>query len=53
VLLHEQRVLEGRFYVGVAIILLAVFAHPLLARRGGRDAQPELLATAEAKNVAE
>ena len=53
VLLHEQRVLEGRFYVGVAIILLAVFAHPLLARGGRRDAQPELLATAEAKNVAE
>ena len=52
VLLHEQRVLEGRFYVGVAIILLAVFLHPLLAR-GHAAAQPELLATAEAKTLAE
>ena len=52
VLLHEQRVLEGRFYIGVAIILLAVFAHPLLAR-GHAAAQPELLATAEAKTLAE
>jgi hypothetical protein len=45
-------VLEGRFYVGVAIILLAVFAHPLLAR-GHAATQPELLATAEAKTLAE
>ena len=52
-LLHEQRVLEPRFYLGVAIILAAVFAHPLLARRRPHEAQPELLATAEAKGVAD
>lgn len=32
-LLDEQRDLSLRFYLGVAIILLVVFAHPLLARR--------------------
>ena len=52
-LLHEQRVLEPRFYLGVAIILAAVFAHPLLARRLPHESQPELLATAEAKGVAD
>jgi drug/metabolite transporter (DMT)-like permease len=31
-LLGEQRELSPRFYAGVAIILLAVFAHPLLHR---------------------
>jgi drug/metabolite transporter (DMT)-like permease len=30
---HEQRELGVSFYAGVAIILLAVFLHPLLARR--------------------
>jgi drug/metabolite transporter (DMT)-like permease len=29
---HEQQQLQGRFYVGVAIILLVVFTHPLLVR---------------------
>ena len=53
VLLHEQRVLEPRFYLGVAIILAAVFAHPLLSRKRPHEAQPELLATAEAKGVAD
>ncbi len=53
VLLHEQRVLAWRFYMGVAIILVAVFAHPLLARRHSVEAQPELLATAEAKGLAD
>ena len=53
VLLHEQRVLEPRFYLGVAIILAAVFAHPLLARKQSHEAQPELLATAEAKGMAD
>lgn len=32
-LLDEQRELSLRFYLGVAIILLVVFAHPLLAPR--------------------
>ena len=38
-LLDEQRDLSPRFYLGVAIILLAVFAHPLLAR-GALTASP-------------
>ena len=49
-LLGEQRDLSPRFYLGVAIILLAVFAQPLLARPRGR-AHPENLATAEARHV--
>ncbi|WP_295950528.1 EamA family transporter, partial [uncultured Xanthomonas sp.] len=52
VLLDEQRQLTGLFYLGVAVILGAVFLHPLLTRT--RPVQhPELLATCEAKNVVE
>lgn len=51
VLLHEQRVLDARFYLGVMVILGAVFLHPLLSRRRRYEAQPELLATAESKNL--
>ncbi|MCK9367119.1 MAG: DMT family transporter [Metallibacterium scheffleri] len=51
VLLHEQRVLDARFYLGVLVILGAVFLHPLLARGRRHAAQPELLATAESKNL--
>jgi drug/metabolite transporter (DMT)-like permease len=51
-LLNEQRDLSPQFYVGVAIVLSAVFLHPLLARRHS-VAQPEVLAVAEAKQVAE
>ena len=51
VLLHEQRVLDARFYLGVMVILGAVFLHPLLSRRRRHEAQPELLATAESKNL--
>ena len=29
---HEQQQLQGRFYLGVAIIFLVVFSHPLLVR---------------------
>lgn len=47
VLLGEQRELDGWFYVGVAVILAAVFMHPLLHRRQCATTQPELLATAE------
>jgi drug/metabolite transporter (DMT)-like permease len=50
-LLGEQRELTPQFYAGVAIILAAVFVHPLL--RPTRVAHPEVLATAEAKGVAE
>jgi len=52
VLLGEQHEVSARFYLGVAIIVGAVFVHPLLNRR--RPVQhPELLATAEARNVAD
>lgn len=50
-LLGEQRELDGWFYAGVAVILAAVFAHPLLGRRQGKTTQPELLGTAESHGV--
>ncbi|MCF5973705.1 DMT family transporter, partial [Xanthomonas perforans] len=49
-LLGEQRELTLQFYLGVAIILGAVFLHPVLERRR-TVAHPELLGTAEAKNI--
>lgn len=51
-LLGEQRELTGLFYVGVAIILSAVFVHPLISRPRAMT-QPELLGTAEAKGLSE
>jgi drug/metabolite transporter (DMT)-like permease len=51
-LLNEQRELTPQFYLGVGIVLAAVLAHPLLVRARPL-AQPELLATAEAKQAAE
>src|SRR5690606_2012837 len=51
-LLGEQRELTALFYVGVAIILAAVFAHPFL-ERPRRVEHAEVLATAEAKHVAD
>jgi len=51
-LFGEQRELTPSFYLGVAIILAALFVHPLI-HRTKRLAQPEVLATAEAKNAAE
>ncbi|MFC7302055.1 DMT family transporter [Cognatiluteimonas weifangensis] len=51
-LLGEQRELTPQFYVGVAIILGAVLAHPLLAPPR-RLQHPEMLGTAEAKGTAE
>ena len=52
VLLGEQHDLSAMFYLGVAIILAAVFAYPLLDKpRRGRH--PEMLATAEARQVIE
>jgi len=50
-LLGEQRELDAGFYVGVAVILAAVFLHPLLHRRQAAAAQPELLATTESHGV--
>jgi drug/metabolite transporter (DMT)-like permease len=51
-LLGEQRELSPQFYLGVAIILAAVFIHPLLGRPRPMQ-HPELLATAEAKQIAD
>ena len=53
VLLGEQRELHAWFYVGVAVIIGAVFIHPLLHRDTREPAQPELLGTAESHNVVE
>ena len=51
VLLGEQHELHAWFYVGVAVIIGAVFIHPLLHRDAREPAQPELLGTAESHNV--
>jgi drug/metabolite transporter (DMT)-like permease len=53
VLLGEQRELHAWFYVGVAVILGAVFIHPLLHRNAREPAQPELLGTAENHGIVE
>ncbi|RDS81305.1 EamA family transporter [Dyella monticola] len=50
-LLGEQRQLDGWFYLGVAVILSAVFAHPLLHRNEQVPLQTELLGTAETHNL--
>ncbi len=52
-LLGEQRELTPLFYLGVAIILLAVFLHPLLERRKSSDSvrHPEVLGTSEARQL--
>ncbi|KAB8176397.1 EamA family transporter [Lysobacter maris] len=52
VLLGEQHELTPRFYIGVAIILLAVLAHPLISRPR-QPAHAELLGTAEAKDISD
>jgi drug/metabolite transporter (DMT)-like permease len=52
VLLGEQKELTTAFYAGVAIILAAVFVHPLLGRPKPLS-QPEVLCAAESKGVAE
>lgn len=49
-LLGEQHELTTLFYVGVAIVLGAVIAHPLM-QRPHRIEQPELLGTAESKTI--
>ena len=51
VLLGEQHELDGWFYAGVAVILAAVFMHPLLNRRARSTTQPELLGTAESHSM--
>jgi drug/metabolite transporter (DMT)-like permease len=49
-LLGEQHELTPAFYAGVAVILLAVFAQPLLERPRGRP-HAESLAVAEGRQV--
>jgi drug/metabolite transporter (DMT)-like permease len=53
VLLGEQRQLDAWFYAGVVVILVAVFAHPLLGREERPAGQPELLGTTESHNILE
>ena len=50
-LLGEQHQLDAWFYAGVAIILGAVFAHPLLARRAAAMPPAEVLGTAESRGL--
>jgi hypothetical protein len=52
-LLGEQRELAWPFYLGVAVIFAAVFAHPWLARRAAPSPQPQLLGISEAHNSAD
>jgi hypothetical protein len=49
---RRTRELTPAFYAGVAIILAAVFVHPLLGRPRPLS-QPEVLCAAESKGVAE
>ncbi|UGB46786.1 DMT family transporter [Frateuria edaphi] len=49
-LLGEQRELAWPFYLGVAVILAAVFVHPWLSRRQ-EPAQPELLGVSESHST--
>ncbi|MGY0797935.1 DMT family transporter [Lysobacter sp. A286] len=51
-LLGEQHELTMYFYLGVLIILSAVFVHPLLGKPR-RVEHPEMLVTAESKSVVE
>ena len=51
-LFGEQRELTAMFYLGVAILLAAVFAQPLLHPQRRID-HPEVLATSEAKGIIE
>ncbi|MGY1425450.1 DMT family transporter [Lysobacter sp. A289] len=51
-LLGEQHELTMYFYLGVTIILSAVFVHPLLGKPR-RVEHPEMLVTAESKSVVE
>ncbi|CAM5353120.1 DMT family transporter [Rhodanobacter lindaniclasticus] len=53
VLLGEQHELDHWFYLGVVVILAAVFVHPLLHRRRRATTQPELLGTTESHNMVE
>ncbi|MEO7065660.1 MAG: DMT family transporter [Rhodanobacter sp.] len=47
VLLHEQHQLDAWFYAGGAVILAAVFSHPLLRHLQRSPQRPELVGTTE------
>jgi len=51
ILLGEQHQLDAWFYAGVAIILGAVFVHPLLTRRPAAKPPDAVLGTAESKSI--
>jgi drug/metabolite transporter (DMT)-like permease len=51
VLLGEQHELDHWFYLGVVVILAAVFVHPLLHRKQRVTTQPELLGTTESHSM--
>ncbi|MEO7066827.1 MAG: DMT family transporter [Rhodanobacter sp.] len=51
VLLGEQRELDHRFYVGVIVILAAVFLHPLLKHLKRAPKRPEMVGTTESHNL--
>ncbi len=50
-LLGEQHELDGWFYLGVTVILAAVFVHPLLNRKRRITQQPELMGTTESHSM--
>lgn len=51
ILLGEQHQLDAWFYAGVAIILGAVFVHPLLTRRPATKPPEAVLGTAESRTM--
>jgi drug/metabolite transporter (DMT)-like permease len=50
-LLGEQHELDPLFYLGVALVLATVFAHPLISRRKPSLPPAEVLGTAETRNI--
>lgn len=50
-LLGEQHQLDAWFYAGVAVILGAVFVHPLLARQPAAKPPETMLGTGESKSI--
>ncbi|HEX5354095.1 MAG TPA: DMT family transporter [Rhodanobacteraceae bacterium] len=51
ILLGEQHELDAWFYLGVGVILGAVFVHPLLTRRPAGKPPEAVLGTAESKSI--
>jgi drug/metabolite transporter (DMT)-like permease len=51
ILLGEQHQLDAWFYAGVAVILGAVFVHPLVTRQPAAKPPEAVLGTAESKSI--